>query len=124
MYSPPFRPQPFGPVTVTTPGTLVCLTSQLVAAGVCTAADHITVNKIDLKPLINNHGGAGNTGNVYVGFVGMNRATGYNVLATLVPGGPDFSITNNVGFNTYALETFMIDADNAGDGVYGSTDEN
>jgi hypothetical protein len=124
MYTPPFRPQPFGPVTVTAPGTLVSLSSQLVAQGICSATDRIPVNKIDLKPLTINHGGAGNTGNVYIGFVGMNKLTGYNVLATLVPGGPDFSITNNVGSNTYDFETYVMDADNGGDGVYGSTDQN
>jgi hypothetical protein len=124
MYSPPFRPQPFGPVTVTTPGTLVSLMSQLVAQGICHATDRIAVNKIDLKPLTFNRSGAGNIGNVYIGYAGMNRATGHNVLVVLTPGGPDFSITNNVGFNTYDFDTFMMDADNAGDGVYGSTDQN
>ena len=123
MYTPNFRPQPFHAVTVNTPGTLVSLMSALVAAGMCSATDKIPVNKIDIKPLVRSQGGAGNTGNVYVGYAGMNKITSFNVLATLVPGGPDFAITNNVGENTYGFETLVIDADNAGDGVYGSTDQ-
>ncbi len=124
MYNPRFRPQPFGPVVVTTPGTPVPLTSQMVASGICLATDHIPVNKLNLKPLTMNHSGGGNTGNVYIGFAGMNKATGFNLLVTIAPGGPDFSITNNIDADVYALETFLIDADNAGDGVYGSTDQN
>jgi hypothetical protein len=123
MYTPRFRPQPFGPVVVTTPGTPVPLTSQMVASGLCLATDHIPVNKVNLKSLTMNHSGAGNAGNVYVGFAGMNKATGYNLLVTIVPGGADYSITNNGGNNTYSLENFLIDADNAGDGVYGSSDQ-
>lgn len=124
MYSPRFRPQPFGPVTVTTPGTPVTLISQLVAEGICLATDHIAVNKLDLKPLTMNNSGAGNTGNVYIGFVGMNKTTGFNLLVTIVPGGPDYCVTNPFGSNVYALESYVIDADNAGDGVYGSSDQN
>jgi hypothetical protein len=123
MYSPPFRPQPFGPVTVITPGTPVPLISQLVAAGICLTTDHIPVNKIDLKPLTMNHSGAGNTGNVYIGFVGMNKTTGFNMLVTIVPGGPDYAVTNPSGSNAYSLESYVVDADNAGDGVYGSSDQ-
>jgi len=68
--------------------------------------------------------GAGNIGNVYIGFVGMNKATGFNLLVTIVPGGPDYSVTNPAGSNAYSLESYVIDADNAGDGVYGSSDQN
>jgi hypothetical protein len=96
----------------------------MVTAGICLATDHIPVNKIDLKPLTMNHAGAGNIGNVYVGFVGMNKITGHNLLVTIVPGGPDYSITNTLGSNAYSLESYVIDADNAGDGVYGSSDQN
>jgi len=124
MYTPPFKPQPFGPVVVTTPGTPVPLISQMVAAGICLATDHIAVNKLDVKPLTMNYGGAGNIGNVYLGFAGMNKTTGFNLLVTLVPGGPDYCVTNTVGSNAYSLESYVLDADNAGDGVYGSSDQN
>ncbi len=124
MYNPTSRPQPFGPVVVTSPGMPVSLISQMAASGICLTTDHVPVNRVNITPLTMNHSGAGNTGNVYVGFAGMNKTTGFNLLVTIPPGGSDFSITNDGGANIYSLESILIDADNAGDGVYGSSDQN
>ncbi len=117
MYTQLYRPQPIGPVKVATPGTPVSVLSALIANGLCVAGDRVAVNKIDLQGL------PVNTGNVYIGFAGMNKSTLFNVLAVLAPG-QDWNVTNNVGKNTYAFETMYVDADTAGDGVYGSVDEN
>lgn len=117
MYNPKFRPQPYGPVTVPTPGTPVSLISTLIANGLCQNGDAVTVNKVEVQAL------PGNTGSVYLGVVGMNKATGANVIAVL-KAGQDWGITNNVSVNTYDLETYVVDADVAGDGVLGSSDAN
>ncbi|MDP9169823.1 MAG: hypothetical protein M3N54_04340 [Acidobacteriota bacterium] len=111
------RPQPFGPVKVVTPGTTVSLVSTLIANGLCLAGEPVRANKIDIQ------GMPGNTGNVYIGYAGMNRATLANVIAVL-KAGQDWSVTNNVGINTYSLDAMLVDADTAGDGVYGSIDAN
>lgn len=117
MYKQLNRPQPFGPVKVATPGTLVSLVSTLITNSLCAPGDPVRVNKVDIQSL------PGNTGTVYVGFAGMNRATLANVIAVL-RAGQGWSVTNNVGINTYSLEMMFIDADNAADGVLGSVDAN
>ena len=117
MYTQLYRPQPFGPVKVTTPGTKVSLVSTLIANSLCVAGDPVRANKVDIQAL------PGNVGSVYIGFAGMNRATLANVIAVL-RAGQDWSVTNNVGVNTYSVETMFVDADTAGDGVFGAVDAN
>ena len=51
----------------------------------------------------------------------MVRSTLAGVLVVLSPGG-SITITNNVGLNIYQFDKWYIDADNAGDGVYGFFD--
>src|ERR1700710_1672246 len=104
MYRQLNRPQPIGPVKVTTPGTAVSLVSTLIANSLCVAGDAVRVNKIDIQTL------PATSGNVYIGFAGMNRVTLANVIAVL-RAGQEWSATNNVGINTYSLDTMFIDAD-------------
>ncbi|MEP6715561.1 MAG: hypothetical protein ABJC09_08290 [Terriglobia bacterium] len=117
MYRQLNRPQPIGPVKVTTPGTAVSLVATLIANSLCAPGEPVCVNKIDIQAL------PANTGSVYIGFAGMNRATLANVIAVL-RSGQDWSVTNNVGINTYSADTMFIDADNPGEGVFGSIDAN
>jgi hypothetical protein len=126
-YTPQLNPQPLGNVTVTTPGTPVQITLALqsTAAGsgnvVNAATDKVLVNKISLIASPITHTGAGNTGNVYFGSRTMNRSTLSGVIGIIAPTG-SFSITTNVNLNAYDANALYIDADNAGDGVYGSLD--
>lgn len=81
--------------------------------------NHVPCNKINLNTSTITHAGAGNTGKVYIGTATMVRATLAGVIAVLVPGA-GVSVTNNVSLNTYAFQFWYIDADTAGDGVYGT----
>lgn len=117
MYSPIFNPMPFGPVKVAVPGTPVQLTSHLVAIGECLASDPVAVNKISIVSL------PSNTGTVYVGIAGMNRATLQGVLFAFSAGNTGWQITNNEAVNTYRLDQMYVDADVAGEGVYGGIDQ-
>lgn len=127
-YTPQFKPQGLGAVTVATPGTPVRLTINLLSADPTTnkvvttaATDQVPCNKIGLATNPLTHGGVGNTGKVYVGSASMNKTTLLGVIAVLSPGG-SYSITNNVSMNIYDASTFYVDADTAGDGIYGSVD--
>ena len=117
MYSPTFNPMPFGPVNVPVPGTPVDLTAQLIASGVCLVADPVEVNKISIVSL------PSNTGAVYVGIAGMNKSTMRGVLFTFSTGSIGWQITNNEGANTYRFDQMYVDADVAGEGVYGGIDQ-
>ncbi len=119
------NPQPFGNVQVVTPGTPVQLAinlPNLSPAVTALVTDQVPCNKISIITSTITHAGVGNTGKVYIGMSNMVRATLAGVIAVLVPGS-SFPITNNVGQNTYPFEKYYVDADNAGDGVYGSFDE-
>lgn len=83
------------------------------------ANDHVPCNKISLVTSPITHSVAGNTGKVYIGTSAMVRATLAGVIAVLAPGAA-VSLTNNVSLNTYAFELWYMDADTAGDGVYGT----
>lgn len=121
-FNPAFKPQPFGNVTVVTPGTLVQLALNLVGLGVTAAVtDNVYCNKLSIITSPITHGGVGNTGYVYIGTATMVRATLAGVIAVLSPG-QSFPITNNVSMNIYQFEKYYLDADTAGDGVYGSID--
>lgn len=123
-FNPTFKPQPFGNVAVATPGTPVSLAvnfPNLTPAVTAALTDQIYCNKISIITSTIAHSGAGNTGNIYIGTSTMVRATLVGVIAVLAPG-QSFPITNNVSMNIYEFEKYFVDADNAGDGVYGSID--
>lgn len=122
------KPQALGTVTVTTPGTPVSLVAALITAGLMTIDDTFDVNKLTLWALpLAGSAPAGwtcgtNTQTIYVGEKTMNKTTLAGVIATIPPGG-FWSITNNVGENVYLTQALWIDADHAGDGVYGNVDQ-
>jgi hypothetical protein len=117
MYSPIFNPMPFGPVVVPVPGTPVELNTQLVANGVCLRGDPVAVNKISVVSL------PSNTGAVYVGIAGMNKSTMQDVLFVFSASDIGWQVTNNEGANTYRFDELYVDADVAGEGVYGGIDQ-
>jgi hypothetical protein len=117
MYSPNFNPMPFGPVKVPVPGTPVGMLTNLVAQGVCLAGDAIPVNKISIISL------PANTGAVYLGIAGMNKATLQGVLFRFSSANSGWQITTNETANTYRFDHLVIDADVAGEGVYGGIDQ-
>ena len=117
MYSPQSNPQPIGAVKVPSPGTPVPLNTALVAAGLCVATDAIPVNKVSLVSL------PSNTGNVYIGIAGMNKATLSGVLYVFSSANTAWQITNNQADNTYRLDRMYVDADNANEGIYGAVDQ-
>ena len=117
VYSPQSNPQPIGAVKVPSPGTPVPLNTALVAAGLCVATDAIPVNKVSLVSL------PSNTGNVYIGVAGMNKATLSGVLYVFSSANAAWQITNNQADNTYRLERMYVDADNANEGIYGAVDQ-
>lgn len=119
-----FNPQPFGVVTVAVPGTPVQLAVNLPGfspAVTGAVTDNIPCNKMSFiaNPLA--HSGAGNTGNVYIGQKTMSKTTLAGVVA-VIPKGSSIPITNNVSMNIYQFDQWYVDADTAGDGVYGSFD--
>ncbi len=116
MYQPRLNPQPFGPVNVSTPGTPVALTTKLVALGLALVGDPVPVNKVSVIAFPNN------SGTVYLGLSTMSKATMQGVLAALLPGG-SWQINNEVAVNTYRADMLYVDADVAGDGVYGGLDQ-
>lgn len=123
-YTPQFKPQPIGIVTVLTPGTPVQVTFNLpsmIPKVTDAVTDQVPANKVSISTNPKAQAGAGNTGNVYIGQSNMSRTTLFGVIAVLTPGG-SWSWTNNVGLNIYQLEKWYVDADNAGDGIYGSFD--
>lgn len=125
-YTPQFNPQPIGAVNVASPGTPVQLTSVMATVNVgsgklCTSSDSVPTNKIFLAANPLTHGGAGNTGKVYIGQQDMNKSTLVGVIAVISAGGT-WSITHPVGLNVYQFDKWYIDADNASDGVYGEID--
>ncbi|HEY3827309.1 MAG TPA: hypothetical protein VGL82_22305 [Bryobacteraceae bacterium] len=117
MYSPIFNPMPFGPVTVPIPGTPVEITARLIASGVCLSGDPVEVNKISVISL------PANTGAVYIGIAGMNKSTMHGVLFVFSGGNVGWQITNNEAVNTYRFDQMYVDADVAGEGVYGGVDQ-
>jgi hypothetical protein len=117
MYSPIFNPMPFGPVKVPVPGTPVELTAQLVASGVCLPGDPIPVNKMSIVSLPTN------TGTVYIGLAGMNKSTMQGVLFAFSAANMGWQITNKEGANTYRFDQIYVDAQVAGERVYGGIDQ-
>lgn len=119
------KPKGIGKVTVTTPGTPVSLAANFIGS-IMTVDDTLNVNKIALwaPPSAAPSGWTGptNTQTIYIGDKTMNKTTLAGVVATIVPGG-SWSITNNVGDNVYALQNLYVDADHAGDSVYGNVDQ-
>jgi hypothetical protein len=117
MYSPIFNPMPFGPVKVTAPGTPVALTTNLLAQGTLQGGDPVAVNKISVVSL------PSNTGAVYIGIAGMNKSTMQGVLFAFSAANIGWQITTNEGLNTYRFDEIYVDADVAGEGVYGGIDQ-
>jgi hypothetical protein len=117
MYSPNFNPMPFGPVKVPAPGTPVGLITNLVSQGLCLAGDAVGVNKISVVSLPTN------TGAVYLGIAGMNKSTLQGVLFVFSSANTSWQVTNNEGLNTYRFDDLFVDADVAGEGVYGGIDQ-
>jgi hypothetical protein len=117
MYSPNFNPMPFGPVKVSAPGTPVGLLTNLIARGECLAGDPVPVNKISIVSL------PSNTGAVYLGTAGMNKSTLQGVLFRFSAANIAWQITNNEAANTYRFDQLLVDADVAGEGVYGGIDQ-
>jgi len=119
------NPQALGNVTVTTPGTPVqiTLTLQSTAAGsgfvVNSATDQVLCNLININASPITHTGAANTGKIYIGSKNMVRATLAGVYA-VIPATGSFSWTINVALNAFDVNTFWMDADNSGDGCFGS----
>lgn len=69
---------------------------------------------------------AGNTGKIWVGLVGMNKATGAGVVDVIFPNKSDekakpFEPPCGEGFGPHDLSQYVIDADTNGEGVYRST---
>ena len=117
MYSPNFNPMPFGPVKVPAPGTPVGLLTNLIAQGLCLAGDPVAVNKISIVSL------PSNTGAVYLGTKGMNKTTLQGVLYRFSGANSSWQITTNETDNTYRFDHLVLDADVAGEGVYGGIDQ-
>ena len=119
------NPQALGNVTVTTPGTPVQITLALqsTASGsgfvVNSATDQVLCNLISILASPITHSGAGNTGNIFIGSKNMVRATLAGVYAVISATG-SFSWTVNVAVNAFDANTFWLDSDTAGDGLYGS----
>lgn len=123
-YTPQFIPQPFGNVLVPTPGTPVRISSNfpnLTPPVTGSVTDPVPCNKMNFIASPITHGGAGNTGSVYVGTATMVRATLVGVLV-VIPKGGSLTITHNVGNNIYPFEKLYVDADTANDGLYGFID--
>jgi hypothetical protein len=93
------------------------LTAQLVASGACLQGDPVAVNKISVVSL------PSNTGSVYVGIAGMNKSTLQGVLFVFSASNIGWQVTNNEGANTYRFDEIYVDADVAGEGVYGGIDQ-
>lgn len=102
-----------GAFTVTTPGTPVPITAPSTGSG--TGGNPFNIHGVLFQALPTN------TGKVYVGLAGMNKATYVGVLAILpIPTEnflPAFSTSLTIAPNALILTQFAIDADNASDGV-------
>lgn len=124
-YTAQSNPQPLGNFTVSSPGTPVqiTLTLQSTAAGsgyiVGSATDAVLCQQILLTASPITHTGAGNTGAVYFGSVGMNKSTLAGVIGVIQPG-QSFTLTQNMAQNVFDANKLYLDADNAGDGAYGA----
>ena len=124
-YTPVSNPQALGNFTVTTPGTPVQITLALqsLAAGsgyvVGSSTDAVLCNLISIITSPITHSGAGNTGKIYLGSKNMVRSTLAGVYAVLSQG-QSIPLTVNVALNAFDANQIYIDADNAGDGAYGS----
>ena len=114
-----------GNVTVATPGTPVQVTTtlQATAAGsgyvVQSPNDAVLCNLMSFITSTIAHSGAGNTSKIYIGSKNMVRATLAGVYAVLSPGS-SIPFTVNVALNAFDANQFWVDADTAGDGLYGS----
>ncbi len=121
MFNLTLNPQPVNLVKVATPGVPVQFTSTTTGAGGnFNRNDDLSSNKIEF----NAHGD--NIGRIYIGRQNMVRGTlaagdQTGVIKILEPG-QSWSLTHNVGLNKYHAADYFIDADNAGDGVYGNAD--
>lgn len=124
-YTPQSNPMALGNVTVATPGTPVQVTAtlQATAAGsgfiVQSPTDAVLCNLLSFVTSTITHSGAGNSGPIYIGTRFMVRSTLAGVYAVLKPG-QSIPFTVNVALNAFDANQFWVDADNAGDGLYGS----
>jgi hypothetical protein len=106
-----------------TSGTPIRLTANLVGSltdpnlpyGNAASANDLWVNKLEIKSV------STNSGNLYIGFAGMVKATLVNVIRVIEPG-ESWPLSNPVGMNTYHLGELEIDVDNTGDYGMGSCD--
>ena len=100
---------PVGLVTVAAPGTPVQLT-----------ATRTPCRLVSIQPIKGfqaaNAGIVDNVGAVYIGRVGMNKATGVNVIWVLQPEQASQLFGNEVGAGEDP-SLYYVDADNAGDSV-------
>lgn len=124
-YTPQTNPQALGNVTVATPGTPVQVTAtlQATAAGsgfiVGSSSDAVLCNLMSFITSPIAHSGAGNTGSVYIGSRFMVRSTLAGVYAVL-KAGQSIPLSVNVALNVFDANQFWVDADTAGDSIYGS----
>lgn len=124
-YCPQSNPQALGNVTVTNPGTPVqiTLTLQSTTAGsghvVNSTTDAVLCQQISIVASPITHSGSGNIGAVYLGSATMVRATLAGVIA-VIQAGQSYPLSQNVANNVFDANKLYIDADNAGDGVYGA----
>ena len=100
MAEPLYNPMPLGYLTV-------AASAVSVIANYPTYTD-LTANKVDFQAAF------GNGAQVYIGYVGMNTATGVALLKVLQPG-ESWSLTHNVGSNVLPVADLYIHGDNAGD---------
>lgn len=127
VFTPTQKPQALGKVAVVTPGTPVSLVSSLITAGIMTVGAQLPTCKLALwapptsATKTSGWGGPVNVGTIYLGYAGMNKTTLAGVIATIPPGGFWESASAST---SYYLDQLVIDADNAGDSLYGNTDTN
>lgn len=114
----PWSPiNPFGPITVTTPGTLVNLLAGAPTLVGSASQWPARVSKVRFEALPTN------AGLVYIGVSTLVRATLVGVIARIPPpADPILSVTyhewnDERGANRFALQNYWLDADVATDGV-------
>lgn len=99
-----------GVMRVAAPGTLVRLTTPQP-----NPAQHFGIHALMVQVV------PGNLGKIYVGKIGMDKATLSKVWAILMPPAqsflPTFSVSVTIAPNGLAMEDFYMDADNPGEGA-------
>lgn len=107
------NPVPLGKVTVAVPGTLIKLTVNFPDMDTAAVGQplHAAVLFIQALP--------GNIGPVYLGTVGLVRATGVGVYVSLAAG-EGFTLSVQGAANPFNILDYRLDADAATDAVFAS----